>query len=325
WLGLLERDRELPRPGAARDDQRRRPRAVPRRGQSRASARRPEAGARHPDGARDPGHREVGHAPRAVNHLDGGQRAMLLRVARRAMTEHGLEPDFAPAALAEARQLAAPASPFGPDVRDLRGLDWCSIDNDDSLDLDQLTVAAGLAGDSAHVLVAVADVSASVPPGSALDGHAAANTTSVYTPPRNFPMLPERLSTDLTSLDQDQDRLAIVIEVMVDGAGSSGTPNVYRAAVRNKAKLAYSSVGAWLEGKGAMPPAIGAVPGLADNLRLQDQVARRLRADRHEHGALELESLEVRARLEGDAVVGLEREERNRAKELIEDFMIAAN
>ena len=250
---------------------------------------------------------------------------MLLRVARRAMTEHGLEPDFAPAALAEARRLAAPASPFGPDVRDLTGLDWCSIDNDDSLDLDQLTVAAGLAGDSAHVLVAVADVSASVPPGSALDGHAAANTTSVYTPPRNFPMLPERLSTDLTSLDQDQDRLAIVIEVMVDGAGSSGTPNVYRAAVRNKAKLAYSSVGAWLEGKGAMPHAIGTVPGLADNLRLQDQVARRIRADRHEHGALELESLEVRARLEGDAVVGLAREERNRAKELIEDFMIAAN
>ncbi len=260
-----------------------------------------------------------------MNPLDGGQRALLLRVARQAMTERGLEPDFAPAALAEALHLAAPGSPFGADVRDLRDLAWCSIDNDESRDLDQLTVAAGLPEGSTRVLVAVADVSTSVQPGSAVDAHAAANTTSVYTPPRNFPMLPERLCTDLTSLGQGEDRLAIVIEVVVDGTGSGGTSNVYRAAVRNKAKLAYSSVGAWLESKGEMPPAIRAVPGLADNLRLQDQVAQRLRGYRHEHGALELETLEVRARLEGDAVIGLAREERTRAKELIEDFMIAAN
>ena len=260
-----------------------------------------------------------------MSHLDGGQRALLLRVARQAMTERGLEPDFSPAALEEAQHLAAPGSPFDADVRDLRDLVWCSIDNDDSRDLDQLTVAAGLPEGNARVLVAVADVSTSVRPGSAVDTHAATNTTSVYTPPRNFPMLPERLSTDLTSLGQDGDRLAIVIEIVVDEVGSAGASNVYRAAVRNKAKLAYSSVGAWLEGKGGMPPAIGAVPGLADNLRLQDQVAQRLRAHRCEHGALELETLEVHARLEGDAVVGLEREERNRAKELIEDLMIAAN
>ena len=260
-----------------------------------------------------------------MSQLDGGQRALLLRVARRAMIERGLEPDMTPAALAEVQRLAAPRSPFGADVRDLRDLAWCSIDNDDSRDLDQLTVAAGLRDGSARVLVAVADVSTSVQPGSAVDGHAAANTTSVYTPPLNFPMLPERLSTDLTSLGQDEDRLAIVIEVVVDGASPGSIPNVYRAVVRNKAKLAYSSVGAWLEGKGEPPPAIGVVPGLADNLRLQDTVAQRLRACRHEHGALELESLEVRARIEGDAVVGLERDERNRAKELIEDFMIAAN
>jgi exoribonuclease-2 len=210
-------------------------------------------------------------------------------------------------------------------VRDLRDLAWCSIDNDDSRDLDQLTVAEGLAGDSARVLVAVADVSASVLPVSAVESHAAANTTSVYTAARNFPMLPERLSTDLTSLGENEDRLAIVIEVMVDGTGAGGGANVYRAAVRNQAKLAYAGVGAWLEGKGGMPPAIGTVAGLADNLRLQDRLAQRLRTYRHEHGALELESLEVRARLEGDAVVGLAREERNRAKDLIEDFMIAAN
>ena len=250
---------------------------------------------------------------------------MLLRVARRAMTERGLEPDFAPAALAEAERLAAPGSPFGADVRDLRDLAWCSIDNDDSRDLDQLTVAANLPEGGTRALVAVADVGTSVQPGSAVDAHATTNTTSVYTPPRNFPMLPERLSTDLTSLGQDEDRLAIVIEVVVDGAGAVGASNVYRAAVRNKAKLAYSRVGAWLEGKGEMPPAIGAVPGLADNLKLQDQFAERLRASRLEHGALELETLEVHARLEGDAVVGLAREEPNRAKELIEDFMIAAN
>ena len=260
-----------------------------------------------------------------MSRPDGGQRALLLRVARRAMIERGLEPEFAPAALAEAKRLAAPGAPFGAEVRDLRDLAWCSIDNDDSRDLDQLTVAAELPEGQARVLVAVADVSTSVRPGSAVDTHAAANTTSVYTPPRNFPMLPERLSTDLTSLGQGEDRLAVVIEFVVDGAGSGDTSNVYRAAVRNQAKLAYPSVGAWLEGQAEMPPAIGAVPGLADNLRLQDQVARRLRASRHEEGALELETLEVRARFEGDTVVGLAREERNRAKELIEDFMIAAN
>jgi exoribonuclease-2 len=260
-----------------------------------------------------------------MSDVRSGQRALLLRVARQAMIERGLQPDFTPAALAEAQHLTAPASPYGADVRDLRDLAWCSIDNDDSRDLDQLTVAAGLPDDSARVLIAVADVSASVEPSSAVDSHAAANTTSVYTPPENFPMLPERLSTDLTSLGQGQDRLAIVIEVVIDGAGLAGTSDVYRAAVRNVAKLAYSSVGAWLEGRDAMPAAIGAVPGLAENLQLQDRVAQRLRANRHEHGALDLETLETHARMEGDAVVGLSREEPNRAKQIIEDFMIAAN
>jgi exoribonuclease-2 len=260
-----------------------------------------------------------------MSQLKGGQRALLLRVARQAMTERGLEPDFAPEALAEAQRLAAPSSPFGADVRDLRDLAWCSIDNDDSRDIDQLTVAVEPPGDTARILVAVADVSTSVRPGSAVDAHAAANTTSVYTPPRNFPMLPDRLSTDLTSLGQDEDRLAIVIEVVVDGTGGETSSTVYRAAVRNKSKLAYPSVGAWLEGKGEIPPAVGSVDGLADNIRLQDTLTQRLRASRHKNGALELESLVVHAQLEGDAVVGLARDERNRAKELIEASMIAAN
>jgi len=253
------------------------------------------------------------------------QRALLLRVARQEMLQRGLEPDFPAAALAEVERLAAPGAPFDAGVRDLRDLSWCSIDNDDSRDLDQLTVASGLPGGGAKVMVAVADVSILVALGSAVDAHAAANTTSIYTPPENFPMLPERLSTDLTSLGLGEDRLAVVVETAVDGDGGTGVSSVYRAVVRNQAKLAYSSVGAWLEGKGGMPAAVGAVPGLADCLRLQDQAAQRLKAYRHEHGALELETIEVRAQFDGDAVSGLMAETRNRAKEIIEDFMIAAN
>jgi len=260
-----------------------------------------------------------------VSATSVGQRALLRQVARRAMIEHGLEPDFAPQALAQSAGLASPAPPFGAELRDLRDLVWCSIDNDDSRDLDQLTVAAELPEDGARILIAVADVSALVARGTPLDVHAEANTTSVYTPPQNFPMLPDRLSTDLTSLGEGVDRLAVVVELTIDAAGSTRASSVSRAVVRNRAKLAYSSVGAWLEEKGAMPPAIGRIPGLADNLRLQDRIAQRLRAVRHERGALELESLETRARFEGDTVVELARELPNRAKEIIEDFMIASN
>jgi VacB/RNase II family 3'-5' exoribonuclease len=253
------------------------------------------------------------------------QRAFLLRLARSAMSQRGLEPDFPPAAMTEADHLAASAAPFGADVRDLRHLLWCSIDNDDSRDLDQLTVAEALPAGQIKVLIAVADVSALVAAGDAVDGHAGANTTSIYTPAQIFPMLPERLSTDLTSLGPGQDRLAIVIEGVVDGKGIGGSFQIYRAVVHNQVQLAYSSVGPWLEGTGEMPAPIGTVAGLADNLRLQDQAAQRLRAYRHDHGALELQTIEVHALFEGDTVSELRGEERNRAKELIEDFMITAN
>jgi VacB/RNase II family 3'-5' exoribonuclease len=251
------------------------------------------------------------------------QRALLLRVARKAMLERGLEPDFPPEALAEAQRLGA--APDDDGARDLRSLPWCSIDNDDSRDLDQLTVAGPGSDGSATILVAVANVSGSVLSGSALDRHAETNTTSVYTPPRVFPMLPERLSTDLTSLGPDQDRAAVVIEITVDGSGRIGEPRVDRAIVRNRAKLAYSGVGPWLEGGGPIPPAVAQVPGLEENLRIQDRIAQRLKSQRHEHGALLLESVEIRPQLEGDSVSALPAERRNRAKELIEDFMIAAN
>jgi len=252
------------------------------------------------------------------------ERALLLRVARRAMVERGLEPDFPPAALAEAARVQGGVGDVAG-ARDLRTLPWCSIDNDDSRDLDQLTVADAPAGGRTTIRVAVADVSATVRAGSALDRHARTNTTSVYTAPRVFPMLPDRLSTDLTSLNPDGDRAAVVVEVAVGDEGACGASSIYRAVVRNHAKLAYRAVGAWLEGAGPMPPAIGAVAGLAENLRLQDRVAQRLKTRRHEQGALELETLEVRAEFDGETVGRLTAEEPNRAHTLIEDFMIAAN
>ena len=251
-------------------------------------------------------------------------RDLLARVARDAMIEYGLEPEFPPPALAEASKLAG-VSPDGAGAADLRGLLWCSIDNDDSLDLDQLTVAQGEVDGATRILVAIADVSATVSPGSAIDAHAGVNTTSVYTPGRIFPMLPDRLSTDLTSLNAGEDRLALVIGMTVDAGGALVAEDIRHALVRNHAKLAYPSVGAWLQGEGDMPPALAAVGGLAENVRLQHSVAQRLRARRHEQGALEFETLEVRTRFDGGAVAGLAVEPRDRAKELIEDFMIAAN
>ena len=258
-----------------------------------------------------------------MNSAPERQRELLLRVARKAMIEHGLDPDFPPAAMAEAQALSAFVGDSA--VLDLRALPWCSIDNDDSRDLDQLTVAEPLTDGKSRIRVAVADVSAAVAPGSALDTHAATNTTSVYTPPCNFPMLPERLSTDLTSLNAHAERLSLVVEMTVDGDGAVVASSVVAARVLNRAKLAYRSLGAWLEGAAELPAAAAGVAGLADNLRLQDAIAQRLKTRRHEHGALELDTIEVHARFEGDTVSGLEADERNRAKELIEDFMIAAN
>ena len=253
-------------------------------------------------------------------------RSLLVRVARRAMIEHGLEPDFTPAALAEAKAVPGSARSGGDGVRDLRPLLWCSIDNDDSRDLDQLTVAdTGNGSGPVKILVAVAHVAAIVHPGSALDDHAGTNTTSVYTAPQVFPMLPERLSTDLTSLGEGEDRLAMVAEFTVDPEGKIGSAAAYPAAVHNRAKLAYSSVGPWLEGSGPLPPAAAAVPGLAENLKAQDRVAQILKGRRHEEGALDLETIDVRALFDGERVSELAPERQNRAKELIEDFMIAAN
>jgi len=251
-------------------------------------------------------------------------RARLAALARRAMLERGLEPDFPQAAQQELAAIKGPANAVNG-TPDLRKLLWASIDNDDSRDLDQLSVAEPLAGGRVKILVAIADVDGLVRKDSALDNHAAKNTTSVYTPAAIFPMLPPKLSTHLTSLNEEQDRMATVADMVFEADGSLATSDIYRAQVRNRAKLAYRSVAAWLDGQGPPPPRITQVPGLDENLRLQDQIAQRLVELRHRQGALTLESLEPRAVFDGDELSGLNLDQKNRAKQLIEDFMIATN
>ncbi|MGA2384850.1 MAG: RNB domain-containing ribonuclease [Gemmatimonadales bacterium] len=256
---------------------------------------------------------------------DRQHRSILQGIAHRAMLERGLVPDFPPRALAELDGIHGPATRTEAATRDLRNLLWCSIDNDDSRDLDQLTVAEAMPDGATKVLVAIADVDALVKQRSALDDHARDNTTSVYTVAETFPMLPERLSTDLTSLNHESDRLAIVIEMVLARDGSLQSSDLYGATVRNRARLAYNSVASWLEGHGPMPQAIGTVSGLDENLRLQDRVAQQLKALRHQHGALDLETIEARPVFDGDELKDLEADTKNRAKDIIEDFMIAAN
>jgi len=253
------------------------------------------------------------------------RRVDLAALAAESMREHGLEPDFPPDAQRQLAQIAGPAQETDGQIRDLTALAWASIDNDDSLDLDQLSVAEDLGGGNTRVLVAVADVDALVKKSSPIDRHAEENTTSVYTAARIFPMLPERLSTNLTSLNQDADRLAMVVSYVVQEDGLLGETEIYRARVRNKAKLAYNSVTAWLDGQGPMPEAMAKADGISEQIRMQDQAAERLRQRRAERGALDLETIEPRAIMQDGQVLDLHYEPQNRAQKLIEDFMIAAN
>ncbi len=252
-------------------------------------------------------------------------RALLQNLAARAMLARGLVPEFDPAAMKELDAIRAPAVGAEASTRDLRSRLWCSIDNDDSLDLDQLSVAEALPKGATKILVAIADVATVVAQGSALDRHARANTTSVYTAARIFPMLPEKLSTNLTSLNFDADRLAMVIEMVFSADGSLTASDIYRATVRNRAKLAYNSVAAWLEGTGTVPAAVDAVAGLAENIKLQHRVADQLADIRHQHGALSLETLKTRPVFDHDVLTGLAVDTSNTAKRLIEDLMVAAN
>jgi VacB/RNase II family 3'-5' exoribonuclease len=259
-----------------------------------------------------------------MSHSDPKQPSLLAEIAHAVMLQRGLQPDFSAEVMSELAAMDHPAREAAADVRDLRALPWCSIDNDDSRDLDQLTVARD-DGPEPAILVAVADVDALVAAGSAIDAHAAMNTTSVYTAAGIFPMLPEKLSTDLTSLVEGDDRLAVVVDMRVNDAGDVVASDVYRAVVRNHAKLAYKGVAAWLDGEGPVPPPIAAVRGLDAQLRAQDAVAHCLQQSRCEKGALSLETLEVRPVFDAGALADLRPDPKNRAKELIENFMIAAN
>jgi exoribonuclease-2 len=262
-----------------------------------------------------------------MNAGNGSQsnRARLRTIAIKAMRDRGLDPDFSPAVLAEVAARTGPATTTEEPTRDMRTLLWCSIDNDDSRDLDQLSVAQALPGGDVKIFIAVADVDAAVHKGSAVDKHAAQNTTSVYTPAVIFPMLPERLSTDLTSLADQQDRLSIVVEYVVSADGALKSSDVYGALVRNRSKLAYNAVGAWLDGHGPLPPAAAAVPGMDAQLRMQDRVAQQLNRVRDANGALEFQTIEFEPVFEGDRLHDVKPVLQNRAKVLIANFMIAAN
>lgn len=249
----------------------------------------------------------------------------ITRLAVDVMFELGLEPVFPDAAMRQLAAIPGAAQDEGAGIEDLTGLPWCSIDNDDSLDLDQLSAAQALPDGSTAIWVAVADVDALVGPGSPIDAHARTNTASIYTSGHVFPMLPERLSTDLTSLGQDQTRLALVTRMQVDGEGNVLASSVERARVRNRAKLAYDSVAAWLEDRGPVPEALGRVEGMDEQIRMQDAVAQNLRRRRQREGYLEFQLLEPRAVFRGDEVVDIRQDEHNRARQLIEELMIATN
>ena len=266
------------------------------------------------------------HTPAATTAT---ARQDLIRLAREAMRAHHLETTFSDAALQQLSRIHAAADSAGAaeaPLRDLRALPWCSIDNDDSRDLDQLTVLEPLDGDaSVRLYVAIADVDALVPQGSPLDLQARANSATVYTSACIFPMLPERLSTDLTSLNPGVDRLALVTQMDFSAAGQLLASVIYRARVHNHAQLAYDAVALWLTGEGPLPAAAQAVPAMEFQLRAQDTLAQTLRTRRHAQGSLEFETFAPRAVFEGDRVVAIVQQVQNRARQLIEEIMVAAN
>jgi exoribonuclease-2 len=250
----------------------------------------------------------------------------LVAAAHAAMIEHGFQPDFPAGTDGQLAQIKSqPVLPANGSLKDLRSLLWSSIDNDTSRDLDQVEWAERLADGRIRVLVGVADVDARVYQGSLIDNHAQSETTSVYTGVKVFPMLPADLSENVTSLNENQDRVAIVIEICVDAQGTASDGKAYRALLRNQAQLAYPSIGAWLEGHGPAPEKVAASPALAAQLKLQDEAAQRMGSSRFQHGALDLETVETRPVMLQDEAVDITKLEKNRATSLIEEFMVAAN
>ncbi|HYK01281.1 MAG TPA: RNB domain-containing ribonuclease [Thermoanaerobaculia bacterium] len=249
---------------------------------------------------------------------------LLDEIARQAMIDQGLDPDFNKDVRKQLEGIRGPAR-AGDSIRDLRPYGWCSIDNDDSRDLDQLTWGEDALDGNTRLFIAVADVDVLVKKDTPIDRHARHNTTSVYTAATLFPMLPEKLSTDFTSLNEGEDRVALIIDLTVNEDGHIVAEDVYRGLVHNHAKLAYDRVAAWLDGEQDEPEKLRRVEGLADSLRLQDRAADRMRDLRHENGALDLETIEAKPVIVDGRVVELRQAKRNNARLLIEDFMIAAN
>jgi exoribonuclease-2 len=241
------------------------------------------------------------------------------------MVRQGFHPDFPPGTDEQVAHIRSAPPPIpAANVRDLRGLLWSSIDNDTSRDLDQIEFAERVEG-GIRVRIGVADVSSSVAKNSPIDQHASQQTKTVYTATRNFPMLPNELSTDLTSLNEDQDRAAMITEFVVDAQGNLQQQTIYRALVRNRAQLAYSKVGPWLEGTAGSDPKVAASPELQAQLHLQDEAARAIRAGRIREGALEFNRIEADPVVIDGQVHEIRAAQHNRATDLIEDFMVAAN
>ena len=259
------------------------------------------------------------------NHLHPHQKQQLADLAVAAMRERGLEPEFPKPALEQLKTIDSPSAEDGAGIVDMTGLLWCSIDNDDSRDLDQITVSEVLDNGHVKILVAIADVDTLVEKDTPIDRHAQINTTSVYTSARIFPMLPEKLSTDFTSLNPHEERVATVTEMVFAPDGEIVRSHITRARVHNKAKLAYDAVAAWLEGNGPLPEAADRVPSMDQQLRTQDSVAQQLRARRREQGSLEFQTFQPRAEFDGDQVVAIKQQVQNRARQLIEEFMVATN
>ena len=250
----------------------------------------------------------------------------LVSAAHAAMIEHGFQPDFPAGTDTELAAIQAhPEPPVSPGIEDLRNLLWSSIDNDTSKDLDQVEWAEKLPDGRIRVLIGVSDVDSRVAKGALLDTHARSETTSVYTGVRVFPMLPPELSEGITSLNENEDRLAMVVEYAVDASGTVADGKAYRALVRNRAQLAYNAVGQWLEGSGPAPAKVAANADLAAQLKLQDQAAQQMQGGRFQHGALDLETIETRPVMLADEAIDIARQQKNRATSLIEEFMVAAN
>ena len=262
---------------------------------------------------------------RTASRESENQKSDLSRISIGVMLIRGLEPNFSSEVHQQLTEITGPAADSDQSIRDLRNLLWCSIDNDDSKDLDQLTVSQEIGGGRVRLWVAIADVDALIKKDSAIDLHAAMNTRSVYTSARIFPMLPLQLSTNLTSLNPNEDRLALINEMVFSAEGLLESSSLYRAWVRNKVQLAYDAISDWIDGKEALPGQAQNIQGMEQQLRTQDQLAQKLRVLRHQKGSLEFDLFQPRAQFRGEQMMGLHQQIQNRARQLIEELMIATN